>query len=158
EVEADIAPLTRSQKVLARMVTSRELVTLAVVVILFLFFTAGSPRFASVNILIGIARRITPIGILSIGVTFLLIAGQLDLSVGAGLGFGSVLIGQLAGERHWDPWLSMAVVIAVGLLIGLVNGTLVTRLGLPSFIATLGMLAALRGAANAVSGGVGTYA
>jgi len=55
--EGDIAPPTRWQKILARMVTSRELVTLAVVIILFLFFTAGNPRFASVNILIGIARR-----------------------------------------------------------------------------------------------------
>jgi ribose transport system permease protein len=153
-----IAPPTRWQKILARMVTSRELVTLAVVIILFLFFTAGNPRFASVNILIGIARRITPIGILSIGMTFLLIAGELDLSVGATFGFCSVLIGQLASERQWDPWLSMGIVIAAGLLIGVVNGTLVTRLGVPSFIATLGMLAALRGAANAVSGGVGTYA
>src|SRR5690348_17343942 len=88
-VEEELAPPTRWQIVLARMVSSRELVTLAVVVILFLFFTAGNPRFASVNILIGIARRITPIGILSIGMTFLLIAGELDLSVGASFGFGS---------------------------------------------------------------------
>jgi ribose transport system permease protein len=154
----DTAPPTRWQKILARIVTSRELVTLAVVVILFLFFTAGNPRFASVNILVGIARRITPIGILSIGMTFLLIAGELDLSVGASFGFAGVLIGQLASERHWDPWLSMAMVIGVGLLIGLFNGAVVTRLGVPSFIATLGMLAALRGAGNALSGGVQTYA
>jgi ribose transport system permease protein len=156
--QEDIAPPTRWQKILARMVTSRELVTFAVVLILFLFFTAGNPRFASVNILIGIARRITPIGILSIGMTFLLIAGELDLSVGASFGFGSVLIGQLASEHQWGLWLSMSIVIAVGLLIGVFNGTLVTRLGVPSFIATLGMLAALRGAGNALSGGVQTYA
>ena len=156
--DANIAPPTRWQRILARIVTSRELVTLAVVVILFVFFTLGNPRFASVNILVGIARRITPIGILSIGMTFLLIAGELDLSVGASFGFGSVLIGQLASEHHWDPWLSMAVVIAVGLLIGAFNGTVVTRLGVPSFIVTLGMLAALRGAGNALSGGVQTYA
>jgi ribose transport system permease protein len=156
--EEALAPPSPWHRVLARLVTSRELVTLAVVVILFLFFTAGNPRFASVNILIGIARRITPIGILGVGMTFLLIAGELDLSVGASFGFGSVLIGQLASERQWDPWLAMALVVVVGLLIGALNGTLVTRLGLPSFIATLGMLAALRGASNAVSGGVGTYA
>jgi ribose transport system permease protein len=156
--EQEIARPTRWQKILAQMVTSRELVTFAVVIILFLFFTAGNSRFASVNILIGIARRITPIGILSIGMTFLLIAGELDLSVGASFGFGSVLFGQLASERHWDTWLSMAMVIVAGLLIGVFNGTVVTRLGVPSFIATLGMLAVLRGAANAVSGGVQTYA
>jgi ribose transport system permease protein len=156
--DEDTAPPTRWQKILARMVTSRELVTFAVVIILFLFFTAGNPRFASANILIGIARRITPIGILSIGMTFLLIAGELDLSVGASFGFGTVLFGQLASEHHWDPWSSMAVVIAAGLLIGVFNGTVVTRLGVPSFIATLGMLAALRGAANAVTGGVQTFA
>jgi ribose/xylose/arabinose/galactoside ABC-type transport system permease subunit len=159
--EQDDGPLTLPttwQKVLGRIVTSRELITLAVVIILFLFFTAGNPRFASVNILIGIARRITPIGILAVGMTFLLIAGELDLSVGAIFGFASVLIGQLASERQWDPWLAMAIVVVAGLLVGALNGTLVTRLGLPSFIATLGMLAALRGASNAISGGVGTYA
>ena len=156
--EEDVAHPTRWQKIRERVVTSREIVTFAVVVILFLFFTVGNPRFASVNILIGIARRITPIGILSIGVTFLLIAGELDLSVGANFGFGMVLFGQLASERHWDTWLSMAMATLAGLLIGLFNGALVTRLGVPSFIATLGMLAALRGAGNALAGGVQTYA
>ncbi len=138
--------------------TSRELVTLAVVIVLFLFFTAGNHRFASVNILVGIARRITPIGILSIGITILLIAGELDLSVSASFGFGSVLIGQLASEHHWDPSLSMAIAVVAGLMIGAFNGTVVTWLGVPSFIATLGMLAALRGAGNALSGGVQTFA
>jgi ribose transport system permease protein len=158
EAEETTAPSTSWQKVLGRFVNSRSLATLAVVIFLFLFFTAGNPKYASADILIGIARRITPIGILAIGMTYLLIAGELDLSVGANFGFCTVLIGQLASEQHRDPWLSMGLVILAGLLIGLINGTLVTRLGVPSFIATLGMFAALRGAANAISAGVGTYA
>src|SRR5262249_22125024 len=64
----------------------------------------------------------------------------------------------LASEHRRDPWQSKAVMVAVGVLIGVFNGTLVTRLGVPSFIATLGMLAALRGAGDALSGGVQTYA
>jgi ribose transport system permease protein len=159
EEVADVQPTASGwQTVLGRFANSRVLATLAVVIILFVFFTIGNPNYASANILIGIARRITPIGIMAVGMTFLLISGELDLSIGAIFGFCSVLIGQLASERQWDPWLSMGIVILVGLLIGTINGALVTRIGLPSFIATLGMLAALRGASNAVSAGVGTYA
>jgi ribose transport system permease protein len=155
----DIEPtLPRWRVVLRRMVSSRELATLAVVIILFGFFTIGNPNFASANILIGIARRITPICILGIGMTFLLISGELDLSIGALFGFCTVLMGQLASEQGLDPWLSMGIVILVGLAVGAINGTLVTRLGVPSFIATLGMFAALRGLSFAISAGVGTSA
>src|SRR5581483_3998472 len=94
------APPTRWQKFLGRFVTSRELATLAVVLFLFVFFTIGNPKYASADILIGIARRITPIGILAVGMTYLLIAGELDLSIGANFGFCSVLLGQLASEQH----------------------------------------------------------
>jgi ribose transport system permease protein len=156
---ADLKPVASGwQTVLGRFAGSRVLATLAVVILLFVFFTIGNPNYASANILIGIARRITPIGIMAVGMTFLLISGELDLSIGAIFGFCSVLMGQLASEQQWDPWLAMGIVILVGLFIGMLNGTLVTRIGLPSFIATLGMLAALRGASNAVSAGVGTYA
>ena len=54
-----------------------------------------------------------------------------------------MLIGQLASEHHWDPWLSTAIAAVAGLMIGAFNGTVVTGLGVPFFIATLGMLAAL---------------
>lgn len=158
EAEERIAPRSALQKVLGQFVNSRALATLAVVIFLFLFFTAGNPKYASADILIGIARRITPICILAIGMTYLLIAGELDLSVGANFGFCTVLMGQLASEQHRDPWLSMGLVILAGMFIGLINALLVTRLGVPSFIATLGMFAGLRGAANAISAGVGTYA
>lgn len=159
EQEQDDTPLpTRWQQVLGRIVSSRVLVTIGVAIILFIFFTIGNPKYASADISIGIARRITSLGILCIGMTFLLIAGELDLSIGANFGFCCVLMGQLASEQHRDPWLSMGLVILAGLFIGVINGTLVTRLGVPSFIATLGMFAALRGAANVISAGVGTLA
>ncbi len=136
----------------------REAATLAVCVVLFVGFAIANPRFISPDSLLGIARRLVPIGILATGVTYLLVAGEIDLSIGANFGFCSVLLGELASQRHNDPWLSALVVVAVGLGIGGINGLLVTRLGLPSFITTLGMLAALRGASNALTGGVGTYA
>jgi ribose transport system permease protein len=156
--EQAVRAVSRREALLGRLVARRELTTLVVCLLLFAFFTAGNPRYASPDILIGIARRIAPIGIMAVGMTFLLIAGELDLSIGAIFGFGAVLLGELASQEHRDPWLSSLVVLLVCTALGGVNAVLVTRFGLASFIATLGMLAGLRGASNAITGGVGTYA
>ncbi len=158
EPEAQASGQTRARRLLQWMLGSRELATLAVCILLFALFTAGNPRYASVNIILDIARRLTPIALLAIGMTFLMVSGELDISIGANFGFCSILLGQLASEQHHDPWLSMVIVVLVGLAIGTINGLAVTLVGLPSFIATLGMLAALRGLGNALTGGVGTYA
>jgi ribose transport system permease protein len=161
EREQEEAPgqrLTRWQTIAQRLVSRRELATLIVCLLLFAFCTAGNPPYASLNIIIGIARRLGPMGIKAVGMTFVMISGELDLSIGANFGFCAVLLSELASQQHRDPWLSMVIVILAGMAIGALNAILVTVFGLPSFIATLGMLAALRGAANSLTGGVGTYA
>src|SRR5712691_4186908 len=83
EDDAETARLSRREALLGRLLARRELTTLIVCLLLFAFFTAGNPRYASPDILIGIARRIAPIGIMAVGMTYLLIAGELDLSIGA---------------------------------------------------------------------------
>src|SRR5260370_40346602 len=65
-----------------------------------------------------------------------------------------VVISILSEKRNVDPWLATLVIMLLGLAVGGLNGFLVTRVGLPSFIATLGMWGALRGAGNLFSGGI----
>ncbi|MBV9355647.1 MAG: ABC transporter permease [Chloroflexi bacterium] len=138
--------------------TNRDVVILLVCLALFAFFTALNPRMASPDTLLSIARRVAPLGVVAVGMTFLLIAGEIDLSIGGIYGFLMVLISIMIEKRHVDPWLSVAVVLALGVAFGSLNGWLVTRIGLPSFIATLGIWVALTGAADVLSGGIATSA
>jgi len=137
-----------------RLFVSRDLVIFIVALIMFTVFALANRKFIGVNNLTGILRTIPPIGSIAIGETLIFISGEIDLSVGASYGFSMTVIGTLVIQGGWDPWLASLLLIFVATLIGLVNGVLVTRVGLPSFIVTLGMLAVLRGVANSITGGL----
>lgn len=130
---------------------SRNLAITAVGVVLFIFFSLASDRFLAADNLLSMIRSMGLIGIASVGMTFLLIAGEIDISVGSVLGFLIVVMGVLVGRNGVDPWLGMIAVILIGLVIGMVNGLIRTQLGIPSFIVTLAMLSAYRSLAIVVS-------
>jgi ribose transport system permease protein len=88
--------------------------------------------------------------------TFLFVAGEIDLSVGGLYGLLMVIISMLIEKRNFDPWLAMGIIMLLGLGVGALIGLLVTRVGLPSFIVTLGVWVAMRGAGNLLSGGIST--
>lgn len=157
EAEPEIAEgeLSRLQEFLSRLLTSRELAILLVTIAVFVLFWVINDRFVSQNNLTGILRRMPTIGIVAVGMTLLLIAGEIDLSVGTSAGLCATIIAISFDRWAIDPWGGLILVIGIGALIGTINGLLVTRVKLPAFIATLGMLAALRGIANALSGGLG---
>jgi len=81
--------------------------------------------------------------VLAIGALFTLAAGQYDLSVAQNLGFSAVVAAHLMSIEHLSPWAAVGVTLGVGALIGLVNGFIVARIGVNSFIATLGMSSVL---------------
>jgi len=85
------------------------------------------------------------LGILAVAVSLLMIAGEFDLSIGSMIGTASIVIALLAGEYGWPLWGAIAVAVAVSLAVGFVNGMMVVKTGLPSFIITLGALFILRG-------------
>ncbi len=103
--------------------------------------------------MIDLARRSAILGILAVGMTFLFVAGEFDLSIGSHYGFLLILLAKLTENAGFDPWVASLILLAVGTVIGVVNGVLVVRIGLPSFIATLGMLILLRGATQTLSSG-----
>lgn len=81
--------------------------------------------------------------VLAIGALFTLAAGQYDLSVAQNLGFSAVVAAHLMSIEHLDPWVAVGVTLAIGAVIGLVNGFIVAYVGVNSFIATLGMSSVL---------------
>ncbi|MFC8192055.1 ABC transporter permease [Cellulomonas sp. NPDC057328] len=115
--------------------------------------TAGE-RFASLDNLMTILRLAAVIGVLSVGVTFVITAGGIDLSVGSVLGLSSVWASTLATQAMAEQyhWVVMVVcALAVGLGAGLVNGVLIAYGRVVAFIATLAMLVAARGLAEMIA-------
>ncbi len=111
---------------------------------LFAIFLATSESFRSPTNLQDLTLPITTLGLVSIGIAFGLICGVIDLSVGSIMGVAAVTTAGLI-DRGLPAPAAIFIVLAIGVLLGLVNGLLTTRLRIPSFIITLGTLAAFRG-------------
>jgi ribose transport system permease protein len=105
-----------------------------------------TPHFLTISNLLNIAEQATIIAIIAVGMTFVIITGGIDLSVGSTLAFAGVV---MASVLHGGLPLPLALIVGLGagLLGGLVNGLLITIGRLPPFIATLGMMSVARGAA-----------
>jgi simple sugar transport system permease protein len=117
----------------------------AVAVYVFFWWQAGS-LFASRT---GAANWLDPastLGIAAVAVALLMIGGEFDLSAGVMTASTGLITGMLATELDWNVWLAMAAALAFALLIGFLNGLVVLRTGLPSFIVTLGTFLSLQGA------------
>lgn len=138
---------------LTRLIATRDLGIVVVAALTFIFFSLLAPRFVTTQNVIGIVREASLPCILAVGMTYLLIAGEFDLSVGANYGFLVTVVAFLTVLHGINPWLAGGLVILLGLVVGTINGLLVTQVKLQSFIATLGSMAILRGAANIMSGG-----
>ncbi|MBV7328074.1 ABC transporter permease [Chloroflexi bacterium TSY] len=151
-------PIERERGWLHRLVTQREIGIFSAALILFVilsFINQGEVdnKFTRVDNLITIARQISLITIMAVGMTYIIIAGEIDLSVGSLFGVTGIVLGFLIKQFNFDPYLAMLVAMALGTSIGLMNGLLTTKLGVPSFVVTLGGLSALRGIALGLAGG-----
>ncbi|MDO6355153.1 ABC transporter permease [Caloramator sp. CAR-1] len=112
-------------------------------IIIFLFASLANNSFMSMRNLINILRQVSIIGIISLGMTLVIISGGIDLSVGSALAFiGTLCI--LTLNKTNSILLSILVALLLGALIGLINGFLITKGKIAPFISTLGMMAALR--------------
>lgn len=129
-----------------------ELGALTVVIIaMVIFFSVTSEFFLRPDNLLNILTAIAVTGILAIPATMLLIAGQVDLSVGSGAAFAGVVFAVL--HSTYGIPAAFLVAIVIGIVSGAVNGFLVTVVGINSLITTLGTLAVLRGATRLLTDG-----
>lgn len=123
-----------------------EYAGLALVLIgLILFFSAKTGHFLDKTTFTTIANQIPAAVLIALGMTFVLIVGEIDLSVGSVMGFSGAVLGILMIRYHMGLLPAVAACLGVGLLCGTVNGFLTTAFRLPSFIVTLGMLEMARG-------------
>jgi simple sugar transport system permease protein len=121
-------------------------------VAVFLFFSIFVPSFREVGAWSGIVNAATVIGVMSIGVTMLMIGGEFDLSVGPMMAWGAYLFGSLITQGK-SPVLALVLGLGVPSLLGALNGFIFTRTRIPSFIVTLGTLYIYRGLLWVFSGG-----
>jgi len=121
-------------------------------VIFFLFFSVDTTgNFAGIGGTAGWTDIAAPIGIIAVFVALLMIGGEFDLSTGVMVGTSGLMAGLLATEYGLNIWVAIAIVFAFALFVGFVNGVIVVKTGLPSFIVTLATFFVLRGANLAVT-------
>lgn len=115
---------------------------------------ALSPAFLTPSNFINILRQVSINGVAAMGQTLVILTGGIDLSVGSGVGVAGILVAKLA-PYGLLPSVGAALIMCLGA--GLVNGLIITKLKVTPFVATLGMMAVLRGAAYVISGGYSIY-
>ena len=140
--------------------------TLIVLAVLVVFFSLATPNFLTANTMLLLAKHVALYGILAIGMTYVIITGGIDLSVGAVVGLAGMIAGGMIQNGvtlqtfgvtlYFDVPLVVAITVLAGALIGLLNGTIITLFGVAPFISTLGTMYIARGFAMLHSGGA-TY-
>jgi len=115
-----------------------------IVIIICLVATILSPSFLSVNNLFNVLRQITVASIVGCGMTFVILIGGIDLSVGSMLGLSGVIAAGVLQSTN-NIFLAIISAIGIGLLCGVANGFFIAECKIPAFIATLGMMTLLRG-------------
>lgn len=125
-----------------------ELGAVAGAVLVFVFFAvvAGDRGFLTSTGTISYLEVSAQLGILAVPVAMLMIAGEFDLSIGSMVAAAGILIAIPIAEFGWPLWAALLLAFAVSLVVGFLNGYLVIKTGLPSFIVTLASLFILRGA------------
>ena len=131
----------------------RELNVLGALVLVAALISVSTPYFLTTDNLMGVFRSFSLVAIMSIGMVMVIITGGIDLSVGSVLGLSSLLTALLFQAGMPTP-VCVAGGLATGVAFGLVNGLLVTGIGLPPFIATLGTLSIGRGLMYIITHGV----
>jgi D-xylose transport system permease protein len=148
---------TRAETV--RRFVQGDLASLRVVLglaVIWVIFQSQNDRFLSAENLTNLMLQITAVGLISIGVVYVLLLGEIDLSVGAVSGLAAAVVAVLNVKHGWSPYLAIAAGVLVGTAIGLLQGALFSRFGVPSFVVTLAGLLAWQGALLQVLGSTGS--
>jgi ribose/xylose/arabinose/galactoside ABC-type transport system permease subunit len=122
--------------------------------ILFIILSISSDSFLTTTNIINIFRQVSIIGIVAVGMSFVIITGGIDLSVGSIMALSAVVASSLAkADSNYSLFIPIIIGMAVGLACGLINGVLVAKWKVAPFIATLGMMTAARGLAMVYTDG-----
>jgi D-xylose transport system permease protein len=125
-------------------------------IVIWAIFQIANDHFLTAINLTNLFLQITAVGLISVGVVFVLLLGEIDLSIGAVSGLCAAIVAVLNVKHGWAPIPAIAVGIIAGMIIGFVQGSLFTGFGIPSFVVTLAGLLAWQGALLWVLGDTGT--
>lgn len=131
---------------------TQTILAFASLILLLIIFTIASPNFFSEGNLVGILLATAVNGILAVGITFVIVAGGIDLSIGTVMTFGSVIAGVFITMWQLPIPLGVLAGILAGAFCGFINGLTIAKLKIPPFIATLGMMMVTKGLNLIVSG------
>lgn len=136
-----------------RVLAAREAGLAGVLVLLIVFLAIKSPYFLTTGNLIVVGRQASLSLIIAVGMTFVILAGGIDLSVGSTVALVSILTGEFMVTLGLPPVIAAVLAVVCGALVGLVNGAIVAATAIPPFVVTLGMLAVARGLALGITQG-----
>ena len=139
---------------IVRAIGLQRIVVVLAVILEAVLFSILSPAFRQYATVVSILDYSYYITFMAIGVTFCLISGGNDLSVGAGMICYALAGGFLVQHLGWPVWAGMLVTIAIGLCFGVLNGAMVAIMNLPPFIATLCTMLITRGLGSILTGGM----
>jgi len=147
-VNANLRRLVQGDLASARVVLGLALI--------WIIFQSQNDRFLSAENLTNLMLQITAIGLISVGIVYVLLLGEIDLSVGAVSGLAAAVMAVLNVKHGWSPYLAIVAAVLVGTAIGLLQGSLFSRFVIPSFVVTLAGLLAWQGALLQVLGSTGS--
>jgi ribose transport system permease protein len=131
------------KSLLKKLLSIREAGVLLALILIMLFFGFYTSTFFTAKNLTNVLRQSSVLGIMAIAVTFLIISGEFDLSIGSTFAF-TAIVSVVMMESNIVPLLAFLLALSMAGIIGLINGFLVTKAKIPSFIATLGMMMVVR--------------
>jgi D-xylose transport system permease protein len=124
--------------------------------VIWIIFQSQNDRFLTALNLTNLMLQIAATGLISVGIVYVLLLGEIDLSVGAVSGVTSAVVAVLNVKHGWSPYTAIAAGVLCGTAIGIAQGALFTRFGIPSFVVTLAGLLVWQGALLKVLGATGT--
>src|SRR5262249_8020299 len=136
-----------------RLVTRPEFGPFVLLVLELAVFWSINHDFLSAQNISNTLAFTVELGLIALAMTLLMTSGEFDLSVGSGFGLSPVLMWTLFNSGPTSLEIAFVAALAVAVVIGLVNGWFVTRLKIPSFLVTLGMLLVVRGTALFITSG-----
>jgi len=143
---------SKMKEITKKIFSQREVTVFLIIVLVIVITSIIQPKFLNSNNLRSIALSVSVDGLFAIGLTFALILGGIELSVGAVSAMTCVIAGYLA-LHGVNIWVACIASIASGLIVGLFNGFMISKIGLPPFIVTLGMENLARGMAYIITTG-----
>ena len=140
-----------SRQPILRSNAAQKLLAFAALIVIFAVFSFLSPFFATPENVVGILLATAVNGVLALGVTFVIVTAGIDLSVGTVMTLSAVMTGLTVSLAGWPVPLGILIGVLTGSMAGLINGLIISRMQVPPFIATLGMMMVARGLALVLS-------